>query len=814
MADSEFDEAGRAELIREIADIIYKSEQIRQPSSLWAFLWLADLPCLERIKERLLTERRPLEEFARLTRDVVLPWLYKDKGKAKSATATPTQSVTNTPASKRSRASSISPMETRSKKTRMESPAVQSSPPAVAGSSIPPNSSLLPADPIIPKQWRDSDLREQTLERDLHCVISLIENPAVLECTHIYPNSLGSTGYKLAFWDRLRMFWSETKVSEWATLLGTLQGTERLLNTMTLNVMAHKAWGQGLFAFKHVETSEASTDGQKMDLEFYWLKPRVKTPKSLTKEDFIKRPLLPSNEACGDGNLHFHNVRTSQPVKSGDIITMRTPYPIEQALPSKALIDLQWYLNRIAALTAAATEFELKLFSDDDDDEVNQYHGYVPRYNHRALQFMMSSHAGIDAMTAPDIPPIPPRISSLIPQEAQQKIAEHDKQVRKQKSNVSLLSIKSSISDYLEEKFKECEYDLAASVARLSALQQAVEQGTLTQEEYYNAATPFFEYQKERFDEKKHLSQHRRFLEADMSEEVESKKLRFDEPSIEFYQRAYANSIVPRVMNATGRQPKTNFDSKRFRWDLLNEYDALDPGNGCPRAWCHSLTAPEIGYLFGVKQVPDDFFYNWRLGITLHKNIESALDQGEIVIVPKPVGDETRWECILVDQAKADQTALILTGGQQLKWKELHHKELVFRGEKRPARRYLYFRFIITVLHAMRKGNDEFISELQKKDEFWPSPGEYLQRATLVALAKNISGLNLPESVLNDTTFSENVDDNNPLNTSMILAADLRDAALESAKKAKELADSDYEFTESEDETDDEMMDDLMEASV
>ena len=113
----------------------------------------------------------------------------------------------------------------------------------------------------------------------------------------------------------------------------------------------------------------------------------------------------------------------------------------------------------------------------------------------------------------------------------------------------------------------------------------------------------------------------------------------------------------------------------------------------------------------------------------------------------------------------------------------------------------------------MRKGNDEFISELQKKDEFWPSPGEYLQRATLVALAKNVSGLNLPESVLNDTTFDENIDDNNPLDTSMILAADLRDAALESVKKAKESADSDYEITESEDETDDEM-DDLMEASV
>lgn len=154
-------------------------------------------------------------------------------------------------------------------------------------------------------------------------------------------------------------------MNEWASLLGTLQGTERLLNTITLNVLAHKAWGQALFAFKHLETSAG---GKRMDLQFYWLKPHQKTPTRLNKEDFIKRPLLPSNEACGEDLLFFHNVCTSQQIKSGDIITMRTSYPDEESLPSKALIDLQWYLNRIASLSAAATDAELKKFSDDDDD--------------------------------------------------------------------------------------------------------------------------------------------------------------------------------------------------------------------------------------------------------------------------------------------------------------------------------------------------------------------------------------------------------------------------------------------------------------
>jgi hypothetical protein len=220
-----------------------------------------------------------------------------------------------------------------------------------------------------------------------------------------------------------------------------------------------------------------------------------------------------------------------------------------------------------------------------------------------------------------------------MPQVTQQEIAEHDKQIEKQKSTMSLLSMRSSVSDYLEEKFKECEYDLAASMTKLFALQQAVKQGTISQEEYCEAAEPFFEYQNERFNEKKHLSKHRRFLEANMSEEVELKKPRFDEPGVDFYERAYMNAIVPRVMGASAKQTKSNFDTQRFRNSVLQAYNAVDLENDIHMAYCHvshrwygknrvkaahlvpkSLSDPEIGYLFGVEEVPKDFFYDWRLG--------------------------------------------------------------------------------------------------------------------------------------------------------------------------------------------------------
>ncbi|CRG92559.1 Pc12g04220 [Talaromyces islandicus] len=407
-------------------------------------------------------------------------------------------------------------------------------------------------------------------------------------------------------------------------------------------------------------------------------------------------------------------------------------------------------------------------------------------------------------------PAIPRRISSLIPQVTQQAIAEHDKKLEWQKSAVSLSSIRSSVSEYLEEKFKECRYDLAASLERLGALQQAVRQGTIGQEDYNQAEEPFFEYQKTRLNEKKLLSKQRRLLEADISEELDTKKPRFDEPDVDFYERAYMSSIIPRVMGASAKQSKSTFDSKRFKDGVLKAYNAIDASGDVKKAWCHvshywyKRSAVKAAHLV-PKTLSDP-----EIGITLYQTIEEALDQGAIVIIPKPVGDETRWECVLVDKSKANHTAIDLPTGD-IKWRDLDHQELEFKSETRPARRYLYFRFIITVIHAKRTGNEEFISQLQQKDKFWASPGRYLQRATIVALARNISGLDLPESIYNDTTFPDAISDQEAQDTAMILASDLRAAYVESVKKSEERCNLDDIVTESEDESDSD--DDEMEIS-
>jgi hypothetical protein len=68
----------------------------------------------------------------------------------------------------------------------------------------------------------------------------------------------------------------------------------------------------------------------------------------------------------------------------------------------------------------------------------------------------------------------------------------------------------------------------------------------------------------------------------------------------------------------------------------------------------------------------------------------------------------------------------------------------------------LYFRFIITYIFRKKEDAEstkDFTDEVEREKPFWPSPGPYLEKSTLVALARNISGCELPPALVEDTTF-------------------------------------------------------------
>lgn len=80
-----------------------------------------------------------------------------------------------------------------------------------------------------------------------------------------------------------------------------------------------------------------------------------------------------------------------------------------------------------------------------------------------------------------------------------------------------------------------------------------------------------------------------------------------------------------------------------------------------------------------------------------------------------------------------------------------------------------------------------FTEKVEKENSFWPSPGSYLRKSTLVALARNISGFELPPSLVEHTTFenreeSSGIFETNPV---MLTAQEIIDAMSTSIKAAR-----------------------------
>lgn len=330
---------------------------------------------------------------------------------------------------------------------------------------------------------------------------------------------------------------------------------------------------------------------------------------------------------------------------------------------------------------------------------------------------------------------------------------------------------------------------------------------------------------------------HKRFIEQDIRQDIEEEACdRGQEPDIGFYERAYANTLLHRVMGASSKQGKCGFsrnEQAEFRQSVLECYGALKQYPGEDKAWCHVtgywwpkelvkaahlvpklLTGNELAFLFGVKEL---ILHDPKNGLSLHGKIELALDSGKISIVPLPTTDyaSCKWKCVLVDQSVLNQVACSY-GSESILWKvgvslsfisktrayltlmqDLDGKELQFLTANRPARRYLYFRFLITYLHAKQSGHSAFTSTVDSRHTFWASPGPYLEKSTLRSLARNISGLELPPSIT-EHTFDASASASATENAAIIVSTELQDAVEASSKRWDDKDETD-EDTEDED---------------
>ncbi|KAF2178179.1 hypothetical protein K469DRAFT_731840 [Zopfia rhizophila CBS 207.26] len=191
---------------------------------------------------------------------------------------------------------------------------------------------------------RDRKIAERCKERDHGlCVVSRI---GAVDACHIYPwCAFGGKDRERVrnFWDILRMFWSEDKVDNWYAKLfrddreEEPREPETVENMLTFTSTLHRFHSEGAFALRPVRMSDDKTQ---LELEFHWLARQ-------------ERDSSVMDSGNGYQFCRFDNAKPTLLV-SGTRFTMTTDDATNKPLPDPGLLELQWHLQRILAMSGAA----------------------------------------------------------------------------------------------------------------------------------------------------------------------------------------------------------------------------------------------------------------------------------------------------------------------------------------------------------------------------------------------------------------------------------------------------------------------------
>ncbi|KAH0538715.1 hypothetical protein FGG08_004732 [Glutinoglossum americanum] len=166
-----------------------------------------------------------------------------------------------------------------------------------------------------------------------------------------------------------------------------------------------------------------------------------------------------------------------------------------------------------------------------------------------------------------------------------------------------------------------------------------------------------------------------------------------------------------------------------------------------------SLGTELATYIFGEEKGTRLFSVDNCL--ILHSQIEKAFDNGNFVILPvdPAVTPIRRWKVAIVNDSSRNQ-GLVMKSADILG--DLDGKELAFRTQQRPAARFLYYHFVISLLHCRQYNQPgwETTWTKLKTSQPWPTPGPYLRQSMLMTLAKavgNVSEADIEKLVENHT---------------------------------------------------------------
>ena len=179
------------------------------------------------------------------------------------------------------------------------------------------------------------------MTRDSHrCVVTKLAGP--LDAAHVVPPILNNKEERQASFELLKVGWPE-RIEIWKHHVDN-NGTESVDNLLILSPHIHQYYTAGLFGLQPIE---ASADGKSTKLKLYWLRHRETSGSTMV--DIMDIPTLPE-DTLKDINIYS---KDGHLIKSGEVIELTTSDPINRPLSNWDLLEMQWVLQRLAALAGA-----------------------------------------------------------------------------------------------------------------------------------------------------------------------------------------------------------------------------------------------------------------------------------------------------------------------------------------------------------------------------------------------------------------------------------------------------------------------------
>jgi hypothetical protein len=157
------------------------------------------------------------------------------------------------------------------------------------------------------------------------------------------------------------MFWSKKRIDAWYNaIFSNPAKTEICQNLICLAPHAHAYWERAYFALKPIRISD---DKKRLDIQFFWLSSNP----HVLGVNILQAPSLTVDSDQGPNFTMLFNLNSEKKIQSGDEISLETDDPVSRPLPEFRLLEMQWFLHRMTAISGAAEPQDD--FNDKDSDD-------------------------------------------------------------------------------------------------------------------------------------------------------------------------------------------------------------------------------------------------------------------------------------------------------------------------------------------------------------------------------------------------------------------------------------------------------------